>query len=65
MYNQRHGLRPGITGWGQIHYDYAASRQETREKLEYDLFYVKNASFLLDLAILLRTTRTLVAARGR
>src|SRR5262249_26269369 len=57
MYNQRHGLRPGITGWGQIHYDYAASREQTREKLEYDLFYVKNASFLLDLAILLRTTR--------
>jgi exopolysaccharide biosynthesis polyprenyl glycosylphosphotransferase len=65
LYNQRHGLRPGITGWGQIHYDYAASREQTREKLEYDLFYVKNASFLLDLAILLRTTRTLVAARGR
>jgi len=65
MYNQRHGLRPGMTGWGQIHYDYAASREQTREKLEYDLFYVKNASFLLDLAILLRTTRTLVAARGR
>jgi exopolysaccharide biosynthesis polyprenyl glycosylphosphotransferase len=65
MYNQRHGLRPGITGWGQIHYDYAASREQTREKLEYDLFYVKNASFLLDLAILLRTTRTLVGVRGR
>jgi len=65
MYNQRHGLRPCITGWGQIHYDYAASHAQTREKLEYDLFYVKNASFLLDLAILLRTTRTLVAARGR
>ncbi len=65
MYNQRHGLRPGMTGWGQIHYDYAASREQTREKLEYDLFYVKNASFLLDLAILLRTTRTLVGARGR
>jgi exopolysaccharide biosynthesis polyprenyl glycosylphosphotransferase len=65
MYNQRHGLRPGITGWGQIHYDYAASREETREKLEYDLFYVKNASFLLDLAILLRTTRTVVGVRGR
>jgi exopolysaccharide biosynthesis polyprenyl glycosylphosphotransferase len=65
MYNQRHGLRPGITGWGQIHYDYAASREQAREKLEYDLFYVKNVSFLLDLAILLRTTRTLVGARGR
>ena len=65
MYNQRHGLRPGITGWGQIHYDYAASREQTREKLEYDLFYVKNASFLLDLAILLRTTRTVVGVRGR
>ena len=65
MYNQRHGLRPGITGWGQIHYDYAASHEQTREKLEYDLFYVKNASFLLDLAIMLRTTRTLVAGGGR
>jgi exopolysaccharide biosynthesis polyprenyl glycosylphosphotransferase len=65
MYNQRHGLRPGITGWGQIHYDYAASREQSREKLEYDLFYVKNASFLLDLAILLRTTRTVVGVRGR
>jgi len=65
MYNQRHGLRPGITGWGQIHYNHATSHEQTREKLEYDLFYVKNASFLLDLAILLRTTRTLVAARGR
>jgi len=65
MYNQRHGLRPGITGWGQIHSDYAASPEQTREKLEYDLFYVKNASFLLDLAILLRTTRTLVAGQGR
>jgi exopolysaccharide biosynthesis polyprenyl glycosylphosphotransferase len=65
MYNQRHGLRPGITGWGQIHSDYAASREQAREKLEYDLFYVKNASFLLDLAILLRTTRTLVAGQGR
>jgi exopolysaccharide biosynthesis polyprenyl glycosylphosphotransferase len=65
MYNQRHGLRPGMTGWGQIHYDYAASREQSREKLEYDLFYVKNASFLLDLAILLRTTRTVVGVRGR
>jgi lipopolysaccharide/colanic/teichoic acid biosynthesis glycosyltransferase len=65
MYNQRHGLRPGITGWGQIHYDYAASVEQSREKLEYDLFYVKNASFLLDLAILLRTTRTVVGVRGR
>ena len=65
MYIQRHGLRPGITGWGQIHYDYAASREQTREKLEYDLFYVKNASFLLDLAILLRTTRAVVSVRGR
>jgi exopolysaccharide biosynthesis polyprenyl glycosylphosphotransferase len=65
MYNQRHGLRPGITGWGQIHYDYAASHEQTRDKLEYDLFYVKNASFLLDLAILLRTTKALVAVRGR
>jgi exopolysaccharide biosynthesis polyprenyl glycosylphosphotransferase len=65
MYRQRHSLRPGITGWGQIHYNYAASREESREKLEYDLFYVKNASLLLDLTILLRTTRTLVEGHGR
>ena len=65
MYDQRHAVRPGLTGWGQIHYDYAASHEQTREKLEYDLFYVKNASLLLDLAILLRTTRTLVGGHGR
>jgi exopolysaccharide biosynthesis polyprenyl glycosylphosphotransferase len=65
MYEQRHALRPGLTGWGQIHYNYAASTEQSREKLEYDLFYVKNASLLLDLAILLRTTRTLVGGQGR
>lgn len=65
MYNQRHAVRPGITGWGQINYDYAASREQSREKLEYDLFYVKNASLFLDLAILLRTTRTLLGGQGR
>jgi len=65
MYDQRLAVRPGLTGWGQIHYNYAASREQTREKLEYDLFYVKNASLILDLAILLRTTRTLVGGQGR
>lgn len=51
----RHLVKPGITGWAQIHLPYAASVEETSAKLSYDLFYVKHQSFLLDLRILVRT----------
>ncbi|MGI9435915.1 MAG: TIGR03013 family XrtA/PEP-CTERM system glycosyltransferase [Geminicoccaceae bacterium] len=52
LYRQRHTVRPGITGWAQINYPYGASIDDTRKKLEYDLYYVKNHSLFLDLVTL-------------
>lgn len=63
-YSERHHLRPGITGWAQINYPYAASLQDARAKLEFDLFYVKHAHFLLDILILLQTARVLIWRTG-
>jgi lipopolysaccharide/colanic/teichoic acid biosynthesis glycosyltransferase len=57
-------VRPGITGWAQVRAGYAADLQETRVKLSYDLFYLKNFSFSLDLQILLRTIWTLLSGNG-
>jgi exopolysaccharide biosynthesis polyprenyl glycosylphosphotransferase len=59
-YNLRHLVKPGITGWAQVQYGYAASLDETVEKLEYDLFYIKNPSIWLDLAIAIKTLRILI-----
>ena len=56
-YMKRHSVRPGITGWAQINYPYGASLEDAREKLEYDLYYVKNHSLFLDVIILLLTLR--------
>ena len=63
-YGQRHCLRPGITGWAQVKYQYGASVEETRVKLEHDLFYVKHLSFMLDIAIILETLKVLASGRG-
>lgn len=60
MYPQRHWLKPGITGWAQINYPYGASVHDAREKLCYDLYYLKNASLLLDVHIALRTLGVLM-----
>lgn len=56
-YNLRHLVKPGFTGWAQINYHYTTSVSETREKLQYDLYYIKNRSSVLDLAIILKTVR--------
>ena len=64
FYNVRHSVRPGITGWAQINYEYAASLADTKRKLEYDLFYVKNHSVFLDLAIMLQTLRIILWQQG-
>src|SRR5277367_3629190 len=50
-YALRHSVRPGITGWAQVKYQYSASVEETKEKLEFDIFYVKHLSIFLDFAI--------------
>jgi len=63
-YAERLQVRPGITGWAQINYGYASSREESAEKLKYDLYYVKNVSFLFDCQILLKTIPVMLSARG-
>ncbi len=63
-YGQRHTVPPGLTGWAQVRYRYGASVEESRRKLEYDLFYVKNLSLRLDLAVLLETVKVVLVGRG-
>ncbi|MEM9288774.1 MAG: TIGR03013 family XrtA/PEP-CTERM system glycosyltransferase [Pseudomonadota bacterium] len=63
-YEERHIVKPGITGWAQINYPYGASTDDARKKLEYDLYYVKNFSVLLDLAILVQTVKVVVWQNG-
>ena len=65
FYRARHCVRPGITGWAQIHQDYGDSLAGAKEKLEYDLFYVKHANLYLDTLILLRTVSKVLGLRGR
>ena len=63
-YNLRHLLKPGITGWAQVLYPYGASVDDALEKLQYDLFYLKNYSLLLDLSIAFRTIRVVLFGNG-
>ena len=63
-YDLRHMIRPGITGWAQVRYKYGASLEETKRKLEYDLYYVKHLSLGLDLLILFETIKTILTQRG-
>lgn len=65
FYRARFLAKPGLTGWAQIHQDYAATTEETLEKLQYDLFYIKHRSLILDLQILVRTIRNVLGLRGR
>lgn len=60
FYKERLLVPPGITGWAQVNYPYAASVEAARRKLQYDLFYIKNMSFFLDVIILLRTFKTIL-----
>jgi lipopolysaccharide/colanic/teichoic acid biosynthesis glycosyltransferase len=60
FYAERHMVKPGITGWAQINYPYGASIEDSRHKLEYDLYYAKNYSPFLDMLILLQTLRVVL-----
>ena len=64
-YDERHGVRPGITGWAQVRFPYGSTLEDAEEKLEFDLYYVKHRSFLLDVAILLETAKVVLLALGR
>jgi len=58
-------VKPGITGWAQVSYRYGSSVEDAIEKLQYDLYYIKNLSLFLDLLILLNTVQVVLFARGR
>ncbi len=63
-YGVRHVVRPGLTGWAQVKYKYGSTVEDAREKLQYDLFYIKNASLGLDLLIMFQTIKTVLLRRG-
>jgi len=63
-YKERHRVKPGITGWAQLCYPYGANAEDTRQKLQYDLYYVKNYSIFLDLAIMLSTVEVVLWGKG-
>lgn len=63
-YDERHSVRPGLTGWAQVQYSYGASVEDAANKLEYDLFYLKNMSLIFDFAILFQTVRIVLKGDG-
>ena len=63
-YAERHTVKPGITGWAQVKYSYGASVEDAKEKLRYDLFYIKHSSLFLDLLIILETIKVVLFGRG-
>ncbi len=63
-YGQRHTVRPGLTGWAQVRYTYGASVEDALQKLQYDLYYIKNRSLALDLFILAKTIKTVLMGKG-
>jgi len=65
FYSIRHLVKPGLTGWAQINYEYAASFEENLKKLQYDLYYIKNRSLLLDFKIALKTLGIMISRKGQ
>lgn len=64
FFDERHRVKPGITGWAQLCYPYGASEEDSEQKLKYDLYYVKNRSLLLDLVILIQTVEVVLIGKG-
>jgi sugar transferase (PEP-CTERM system associated) len=64
FYGQRHVVKPGLTGWAQVRYTYGASVEDTIQKLQYDLYYIKNLSIALDLVIVIETLKIVILRRG-
>ena len=63
-YGVRHTVKPGITGWAQVRYPYGATDEDAMQKLQYDLYYVKNHSLFLDLMILFQTAQVVLWGKG-
>lgn len=64
FYGQRHVVKPGVTGWAQVRYTYGASVEDALQKLQYDLFYIKNMSVALDIFVMFQTVKTVLLRRG-
>jgi lipopolysaccharide/colanic/teichoic acid biosynthesis glycosyltransferase len=64
FYGQRHVVKPGVTGWAQVRYTYGATVEDAIEKLQYDLYYIKNMSLALDMVIAMETLKIIVLRRG-
>ncbi|WP_116364709.1 TIGR03013 family XrtA/PEP-CTERM system glycosyltransferase [Parahaliea mediterranea] len=64
FYSARHQVKPGIAGWAQLHYPYGASEEDARQKLQYELYYIKNHSVFLDFMIILSTTEVVLFGEG-
>ncbi len=65
FYKQRLIVKPGLTGWAQVNFPYGSSIEDSLEKMQYDLFYIKNRSFALDTSIILKTINTILRGGGR
>ena len=63
-YDERHAVKPGVTGWAQLKYSYGASEEDAIEKLQYDLYYIKNQSLMLDVMIVLQTVEVVLWGKG-
>ncbi len=65
FYRARLFAKPGVTGWAQVNYGYASTSEQNAIKLEYDLYYIKHRTLLLDILIILRTVGNVIGLRGR
>ncbi|MCP3866956.1 MAG: TIGR03013 family PEP-CTERM/XrtA system glycosyltransferase [Gammaproteobacteria bacterium] len=63
-YRERHRVKPGLTGWAQLRYQYGSTLEDAKQKLQYDLYYVKNANIFLDLVVLLETVEVVLMGKG-
>ena len=64
MVNPNYMVAPGLTGWAQIKYPYGASIEDAKQKLQYDLYYIKNQNLMLDATIMFETIKTILSGRG-
>jgi lipopolysaccharide/colanic/teichoic acid biosynthesis glycosyltransferase len=64
FYDARHRVKPGLMGWAQLKYPYGASVDDARNKLKYDLYYVKNHSFFIDILIVIQTVEVILLGKG-
>ena len=63
-YSVRHSIKPGVTGWAQVKYQYGSTVEDSAEKLQYDLYYVKNHSLFLDFVVLFETVGVVLTGKG-